>query len=206
MDIHHTAIVSPRARLGSGVVIGPYAIIHGGVTLNDDVHVRAHAVIGSPAEKHGQFTAAGYGVEVGEGTHISEFVTIHSGTEKKTKIGNNCYLLAHAHIGHDAQLQNKVTVGCGAIVGGHSIVGHGANLALGSILHQFSNIGQWAMVGMGGIVTKKTRIFPGSIYVGNPVRFLKENRVGLERAGISDEELAAARIAYLNDTPDWRRV
>ena len=204
MNIHHTAIVSPLARMGWDVTIGPFAIVHAGVSLGNNVTIRAHAVVGSSAEKHGYFKAEGHGVDIGDDTIISEFVTIHSGTEQKTRIGKRCVVLAHAHVGHDAQVADDCTVSCGALIGGHSIVGAGANLSLGCILHQFSRIGSWAMVGMGCVVPKNQRILPGRIYVGAPARSLKDNAIGLKRMNVTDLQLTQAQMDYIDATPEWK--
>ncbi len=203
-NIHKTAIVSPMARLGRNVIIGPYSVIHSGVTLNDDVIIRSHSVIGSPAEKTGFMTADGLGVEIGEGTHISEHVTIHSGIIRKTMIGKYCLLLTKSHVGHCSEIGNGSVISCAVLVGGETIVGEGANLGLGSITHQKSRIGAWSFLGAGAVVPKNRRILPGNIYVGAPAKFLKKNEIGLQRMNISDAELWRCQNNYILDTPDWK--
>lgn len=49
-DIHPTAIVSPSARLGKNVKVGPYTIIHGNVIIEDDGVIDAYCEIGYPAK------------------------------------------------------------------------------------------------------------------------------------------------------------
>lgn len=201
--ISRKAIVSTSARLGIGVQIDDFAIIHAGVILHDRVVVRSHAVIGSPAEKDGFLDKPGMGVEIGEGTHVSEHVTIHSGIIRKTTIGKNCFLLTKSHIGHCAIIGDGVTISCAVLVGGESIVGNGANLGLGAILHQKANVGSWAMVGANSFVPKNRRIIPGNVYIGSPIRFLKKNLVGLKRAGINDDTLFPIIAKYNQETPGW---
>ena len=43
--IHPTAIVSPKARLGERVSIGPYSIVDDNVEIGDDTWVGPHVVI-----------------------------------------------------------------------------------------------------------------------------------------------------------------
>jgi UDP-N-acetylglucosamine acyltransferase len=62
----------------------------------------------------------------------------------------------------------------------------GANLGLGSIIHQKHLIGPYAMLGAGCVVPKAKEIEPFNTYVGNPCRFLKINSIGLQRAGLTD--------------------
>ena len=44
--VHPTAIISPRARLGSNVVVGPYTIIHDNVVIGDGTVIESHCVMG----------------------------------------------------------------------------------------------------------------------------------------------------------------
>jgi UDP-N-acetylglucosamine acyltransferase len=192
------------ARLGRGVQIGDFAIIYSGVTLHDNVVIRSGAVIGSPAEKHGYFTAEGLGVEIKEGTHVSEFVTIHSGIIRKTVVGKNCVLLTKAHLGHCVNVGDNCTISCAALIGGESTIEDGANIALNATLHQRSRIGKWAMVGMSAVVPKNQRILPGKIYVGNPAHAIGKNEIGLKRMNISDAELWREQEKYIFETPDWK--
>ena len=46
------------------------------------------------------------------------------------------------------------------------------------------------MVGMGAVVTKTAKVYPGSTWVGNPAQAVGTNNVGLSRAGISEEMLS----------------
>jgi UDP-3-O-[3-hydroxymyristoyl] glucosamine N-acyltransferase len=48
MSISHLAVVSKNAKIGPGVTIDPFAIIHGGVTLEPEVIIGAYCEIGVP--------------------------------------------------------------------------------------------------------------------------------------------------------------
>ncbi len=203
--IHPTAIIGPDVVMGTGNFIGPYAVLFGKVHLGNRNRIRSHAVIGTPAEKHGHMENCGtHGVWIENDCHISEMVTIHAGTEKPTTIDSGTVILTKAHIGHDSHIGEGCTVSCSVLVGGHSNVGRGANLGLGAILHQFSFIGAWAMLGMGTVVKKHQRIIPGCTYVGVPARFVKNNTMGVQRSGVSQEGLQMMIEAYRTATAHWR--
>ena len=51
--IHPTAVIGPEVKLGSGNVIGPYAVLQGPLTLGDDNYVSAHVCLGGLAEVRG---------------------------------------------------------------------------------------------------------------------------------------------------------
>ena len=48
-QIHPTAVVDPRARLGDGVEIGPYCIVEGEVELGDACWLQAHVYLAGPS-------------------------------------------------------------------------------------------------------------------------------------------------------------
>jgi UDP-N-acetylglucosamine acyltransferase len=43
--IHPTAIIDPRAEIGSGTEIGPYVVIEGPVVIGSDNEIQAHAIL-----------------------------------------------------------------------------------------------------------------------------------------------------------------
>lgn len=188
--IHPTAIIGDYVEIGKYNYIGPYCIIRDNTIIGDGNRFESHCVVNSIPEHKSYFiSGTSFGTVIGNNNTIREFTTINAGTEQDTVIGNDNIMLRGSHCGHDVIIENNVTISCNVLLGGHSHVMEGANMALGSICHQYSVIGSYAMVGMGGIVTKSTKIEPGGIYVGNPVKFLKENQIGLERAGVTDVKL-----------------
>ena len=71
------------------------------------------------------------------------------------------------------------------MLGGHAQVLNGANLGMGAVVHQRLVIGERAMVGMGAVVTKS--VLPYATAFGNPATIRNVNKVGMERAGLSNE-------------------
>lgn len=160
-------------------MIHPTAIIYPNVKIGKNVHIGAYCVIGGPPEHRGFWDSDhNPGVVIGDNVRISNLVTIDAGTEIETRIGSGCVLLAHSHVGHDAQLLQGVTLSCGAKVGGHAIIGTGTNIGLNATIHQRVQVPGGCMIGMGAVVTKSTEktIWPNSVYVGNPAKYLRENK------------------------------
>lgn len=156
------------------------------------------ACVGAPGEdKRRGVDPANHGVVVDGGAVIREFCTVHGGFNASTHIGPRCYLMAHSHVGHDCVLGDEAQVSSGAILGGHTIVHSHANIGLGAITHQHTTIGAYAMVGMGSVVTKD--IPPFQTWAGNPARCIGYNRVGMERAGYTPEQIHA--VEYGQRTP-----
>lgn len=174
-DIHPTAIIGKNVVMGKGNKIGAYCVIIGDTIIGNNNVFESFCTIGSEPEHKEYFGKPNKGVIIGCDNIIREYVTINSGCERTTRLTNNCIMLRGSHLGHDSVVENNVTISCNVLVGGHSIIGPGANLGLGAILHQFSKIGCYSMIGMGTIVTKKSNIQCFGTYVGNPAKYIKEN-------------------------------
>jgi UDP-N-acetylglucosamine acyltransferase len=156
------------------VTIHPTAVIGPNVEIEDDVYIGPHCIIGFPAEWKGK-EEYGIGVVICSGARLTGLVTVDSGVERRTVIGRNCYLMKHSHVGHDAILQEGVTVSCGAKIGGHTFIGPHCNIGLNAVIHQKHVIAEGCMIGMGAVVPKSLSTGAYGVYVGNPAQFLKNN-------------------------------
>lgn len=150
------------------------AVIGDNVTIEDDVYIGPYCVIGMPPEWKGK-EDEGKGVLIKKGTRITGLVTIDSGVERITTIGENCYLMKHSHVGHDAQLDDNVTLSCGAKIGGHSVIGNNTNIGLNAVIHQKVIVPEGCMIGASGFVGKKSILKPFHKYAGVPVKELGTN-------------------------------
>jgi len=150
------------------------AVIGKNVTIEEDVYIGPYCVIGMPAEWKGKENID-QGVLIKKGTRITGLVTIDSGVERVTTIGENCYLMKHSHVGHDAQLKDNVTLSCGAKIGGHSIIESNTNIGLNAVVHQKVTVPEGCMIGASGFVGKKSILKPFHKYAGVPVKELGTN-------------------------------
>lgn len=196
--IHPTSIVEPGVIMGIGNYVGPFCYIKTGTVIGNSNRFEAYCSIGTCPEHRDYFTESVHPVEIGDNNVFREFVTINAGTVRNTIVKNNVTMLRGSHVGHDSEVWDKVILSCNVLVGGHSTVLEGANMGLGSICHQYSTIGPYSMVGMGGVVVKNSFILPGKIYAGIPVKLIKDNTVGLQRSGLSKEEYNKLKDLYEN--------
>ena len=213
MSVHATAIVSPRARLGSDVSIGPYAVVEDDTVIGDGCEVRAHAAVkrhtclGSGNRVHEGAVLGGEpqdlsfrGQEtrlvIGDRNVIREGATIHRSTEEggATVVGSDCFLMAYAHVAHDCRLGDGVILANNVMLAGHVEVGDRAFLGGGAAVHQFCRVGRLAMIG--GVAKVVQDCLPFVITDGHPARARALNVVGLRRAGASASQLRALREAY----------
>lgn len=155
--IHTSAMIGENVEIGEGTYIGPFCII------------------GYPAEHKGYWDKPVGKVIIGKNCVITGHVTIDAGTEGITWIGDNCWLLKHSHVGHDAHILDDVTISCGAKIGGHATIGRGTNIGLNACIHQRLNVPYECMIGMNAAVTKKLEMKPQRKYAGVPAKDIGSN-------------------------------
>ncbi|HDY88497.1 MAG TPA: hypothetical protein ENH82_10370 [bacterium] len=163
--------------------IHPSAQIADGVIIEDDVYIGPFCIIGYPAEHKGHWNPEhqfgqvnDHTVVIKKGTILTGHVTIDAGTVRDTVIGEKCFIMKSAHIGHDAIIGGNSIISPHAIIGGHCEIGLNVNFGMGSIIHQRAKVPDECMIGMGAIITKKTDMWKGGIFVGNPAYFLRQNK------------------------------
>ena len=193
--IHPTAIVEPGVIIGHNNFIGPGCFIKSGVVIGNNNRFEAFVMVGQIAEHRDQMRSktppVSGRVVIGHDNIFREFVGVHSGTKSHTIVGDHCTLLTKSHVSHDVVLHDGVTLSCGVMIGGHSILFDGCNFGLNACCHQFSRIGHFAMVGMGAVVTKKSTVEPFDLCVGVPAERIGENKIAIDRMCISDNDMRA---------------
>ncbi len=213
-EIHPSAIVSPRARLGRECFVGPYVtigddvvlgdrvridshcVVDGRTTIGDDTHIYPFVSIGLPPQ---DLKFAGEDTEtiIGCRNRIREFVTIHRGTKGgggMTRIGDDCFLMAQAHVAHDCLIGDHVIMANAATLAGHVSVHDRGNIGAYSGVHQFCRIGREAYVGGYSVVVKDA--LPFALTVGNHAKCYGLNKVGARRRGYSRETIDALHHAF----------
>lgn len=212
--IHATAIVSPRAEIGANCYIGPYTIIGDEVVVCEGVRVESHCVIDGRtfigrdthiypfvsiglASQDLKYRGEQSETRVGCRNRIREFVTIHRGTSgggMVTEVGDDCLIMAQAHIAHDCRIGNKVIMANAATLGGHVTIEDGANIGAYSGVHQFCRVGREAYVGGYSVIVKDP--LPFALTVGNHARCYGLNTTGMKRHGYSQNVIDTLHHAF----------
>lgn len=163
------------------------------IVQNSIIHHTAYighfCIIGGAPEKKGVYPHSPFGVTIGKDTHLTGHCTFDAGTVRNTKIGDNVFIMKAVHGGHDCDIEDDVTIACHSIIGGFVRICKGANLGLGVIVHPRQTIAPYCMIGAGAIVTKTAKIKPFEVWAGNPAKFIKMNDIGIEKAGLSKEDV-----------------
>ncbi len=211
--IHSTAVIDPEAEIASDAQIGPYAIIEGAVRIGPGCVIESHACLSGPmtlgpenfvghgavlgkSPQHKGYRGEATTLIVGEGNVFREQVTVHRGTVQgngETRIGDRNLFMIGAHVGHDCRIGDGCTLVNGALLAGHVTLDDACILSGHSAVQQRVRIGRLAMLGGLGSTTKD--IPPFVLQQGyNSVTGL--NLVGLRRAGMTAESIAALREAF----------
>jgi UDP-N-acetylglucosamine acyltransferase len=209
------AVVHPDAKLGEGVVIGPYCVIGPEVEIGDRTRLASHVVIdgrvrlgadndvapfaslGGPPQdlKYGGEPTS---VTIGDANRICEYVTVSRGTVGGggvTRIGDRNLFMAYAHIAHDDNVGSRIVFANAATLAGHVEVGDDATVGAFSGVHQFCRIAKHAFVGGYSVVTQDA--LPWVLTVGNRAVSHGVNVVGLRRKGYAPEIVEAINRCYV---------
>ena len=212
--IHETAIVSPQAGIGKDCYVGAYSTIGDAVVLGNNVHLESHVVINGKttigdetrifpfvsiglAPQDLKYNGEETATEIGKRNHIREFVTVHRGTQGGgglTQIGDDCLLMAQAHIAHDCRIGNEVIMANAATLAGHVTIADRANIGAYSGIHQFCRIGLEAFVGGYSVIVKDA--LPFAISQGNHAKCYGLNRLGMKRRGYAKETIEQLHHAF----------
>ena len=133
------------------------------------------AIVGHPPEaRDWPRDQPGIQPAIHDTARIEAYVTVDAGKERATTVGAGSWLLKHAHVGHDAIIEDRVEISTGAIVGGYCHIQDGARVGLGAVILPYRTVGAGAVIGAGAVVTKD--VPAGETWVGNPARNLEDSR------------------------------
>ena len=212
--IHPTAIVNIKSKVASSAVIGPYCIIGPDVEIGTNTKLHSHiSIIGNTkiGNSNEIFPHVSIGTDpqdlkyrgeknsiiIGDNNKLREYVNINPGTSQGgtvTKLGDNNLLMVYCHVAHDCNLGNNIVLANNVQVGGHVTIEDNAIIGGSCAIHQFSRIGQLAMVG--GMTGVLSDVIPFGLSLGNRNSLVGLNLIGLRRAKILNEEIKLLQKFY----------
>ncbi|MBI4003806.1 MAG: acyl-ACP--UDP-N-acetylglucosamine O-acyltransferase [Candidatus Omnitrophica bacterium] len=211
--IHPSVTIGKNVQLGGGNDIGPGCVIEDGViigsrnklwmnvyigpgtTIGDGNQIHMGAVIGHLPQDL-TFSGGASFTKIGHRNTIREYVTIHRGTkeESATVVGDDNFLMANAHLGHNCQVGSRTILTNLATLAGYCEVHDGAVISGMVVIHQFTRIGQLAMVS--GLSAVNKDVPPYLLCGGRPAVIQGINAVGLRRAGLAPPVREEIKRAY----------
>jgi UDP-N-acetylglucosamine acyltransferase len=172
------AVVTGRTEIGSETVIFPFATVG---EVPQDLKYKG--------EKSR--------LVVGQRCRIREGATLNLGTEGGggvTWVGDDVLIMTGAHVGHDAQIGNRVILVNQVAIAGHCVLGDDVIVGGLSGVHQFVRIGQGAIIGAVTMVTND--VIPYGLVQAPRGELDGLNLVGLKRRGVERGEITSLRAAY----------
>ena len=212
--IHKTAIVDAKAKISENAKIGPYSIIGPNVEIGHDTVIHSHvnivgntkvgknnqiypfSSIGTPPQDL-KYKGEKNSLVIGDNNKFREYVNINPGTEQGgriTSIGNNNLFMVYCHVAHDCKISDNIVLANNVQVGGHVSIEKSAIIGGSCAIHQFSRIGESAMIG--GMTGVLSDVIPFGLSMGNRNNLTGLNLIGLRRSKVSNENIKKIQLAY----------
>ena len=212
--IHPSAVVEDGAVLGDGVEIGPLCYVGPHVKIGDGTRLIAHcnvdgyttlgknnvlhpfAALGQPAQDHSVVPGAATYLNVGDNNIFREGCAIHTGTQPETAtvIGSNNFFMNGSHVAHNCRIGDNVHFISFAVIGGYGEVHDRAILSGLVAVHQFCRVGKLAIIS--GCSAFSQDVPPFMMAEGRNGGVKMINKVGLQRAGYTSEQISAVKQIF----------
>ena len=213
MAIHPTAVIDPKAELDSSVEVGAYAVVGPDVRIGAGSKIGHHVVVEgltTIGEQNTFFPFCSVGqapqdkkyageptrLEIGNGNTFRECVTLNTGTVQDvgvTRLGDDNWVMAYAHVAHDCQVGNNVVIANTVLLAGHVQVGDNCFLGGDAAVHQFVRIGAGAIVSGGSRIAQDV---PPNAMAAERNEVIGFNLVGLKRRGVPRESIRELKDAF----------
>ncbi len=216
MAIHPSSVISKEAEIGKGVVIGPFCVVRGRVQVGDGTHLDSHVCLGSDLGivKLGRNNRICAGAAVGgppqdlkykgeptqlimgDNNVIRELATINIGTPGGggiTRVGNDCLIMSYAHVAHDCSVGDHVVIANSSQLAGHVVLEDHVKVNGMCGFSQYVRVGKYAYIAGDSAINKD--ILPFTMAQGKYAVMRATNKIGLERAGFSKEDIESINRA-----------
>lgn len=208
--VHPSAVIDPGATLGADVVVGPFCVVGAGAVLGAGTELMGHVWVGPRtilgkrnrvfpfavlgAAPQSRAPSAERALVIGDGNVFREHVTVHTGTVQDTTIGSDGLFMVGAHLAHDVQVGDHVTLSNAVQIAGHVIIEDHATFGGLAGVAQRVRVGESAFVAAGAMCEED--VPPFVIVQGDRARVRVLNKVGLRRRAIDEAEIEALERAF----------
>ena len=195
VEIGPYCVIGENVAIARGTVLHSHVVVNGWTTIGEDCQIYPHCAIGG-ASQDKKYQGERSFTRIGNRTVIREYVSVNraTGEDQATIVGNDCLFLAYVHIAHNCVIGDEVTMSNLAQLAGHCIIDRHAVIGAMAGLHQFTRVGEYAMVGGASKVTRD--VPPFFLVEGNPATPYGLNSVGLRRADFSNDDRMEIKRFY----------
>lgn len=196
VKVHPFAFVDANVEIGDNCEIMPYASIMHGTRMGNECKVYQGAIVGADPQDF-RWKGTDTFCYIGNEVVIREHVIINRGiySQGGTRIGDKCFIMAEAHIGHDTQVMGRNVIGNGAMVAGDAVIGEGTILSSNAIVNEKVHVGRFVVLKGGTRVS--SNVPPFVIIAHNPATYYGINSTVMHKVGeYSDDDIDIAAKAY----------
>lgn len=166
---HIITVRGKTPRVGKNCFLAETAVLIGDVEIGDDCSIWYGAVLRGDVNP----------IRIGNGVNIQDNAVLHTLYEKSVvELGDD------VSVGHNATVHGA-KVGCGSLVG------------MGSVLLDYVEVGEGALVAAGAVVSPRTMVPARTLWAGVPARQVKELTEEQSR------EMATATAAGYKMYAEW---
>lgn len=206
-QIHSSAVVYPGAKIGYDNIVHAGAVIYPGVTMQNENTFFPYAVVGSPPQSVSEGKNLSGACLIGSHNSIREYATINSGgAVGQTVIGNDCIVMAYAHIGHHAKLHNRCVVSNAASIAGFVTIFAHAIVGANALVHQKTVIGAHAFLLPNSILRCSLKPFAlfgnSSEYRANRINIVALRRLNGKKKHLDQVKKLSQEIYVRSDLND----
>ena len=204
--LSNLAYIHPEAKIGKNVIIDAFAFIDKNVEIGDGTHIHPHVSILSGARigknneifenaiisaspQDFRWKGEDSFVVIGDNNKIREQVIINRSIllNGKTEIGNNSFIMAQTHIGHDSKIGNYCVLGNAVKIAGDVEIGNYCILSSNALVHEKCHLGEWVLIKGGCRVNG--HVPPFAVMAHNPISYFGVNAYVLKKAKKSDHTI-----------------
>lgn len=195
VTIQAFAYIDDNVEIGEGCIIGPHVSIRSGARIGKNNQFYDGCVISATPQDF-RWKGDESFVEIGDNNCFREHVIINRSiyAGKSTRIGNNSFIMAQTHIGHDSIIGDYVVLGNAVKIAGACRIGNYAILSSAAVVHENCEISDWVLIKGGCRVNGN--VPPFVIMAHNPIRYFGVNTYVLRKGGKSEETIDEIAKAY----------
>lgn len=197
VTIHPFAYIDKDVEIADGCEIMPYASVIAGTRMGRNNRVYQGAIVGADPQDF-RWKGVKSFCFIGDNNTIREHVIINRGifSEGGTRIGNDNFIMANSHVGHDSQIGNRCVLGNGVTMAGDCTIADCVILSSNSLLHEDSKVGKWTLVKGGCRIAGN--VPPYIIAAHNPVSYYGVNAYVMRKNGFTEDNIDDIAKAYRN--------
>lgn len=186
VTIHAFAFIDRNVEIGDGCIVWPHVSIRSGARIGKNNHFYDGCIVSATPQDFRWKGDDSY-VVIGDNNTIREHVIINRSIHKEgvTKIGNDSFIMAQSHIGHDTEIGNSVVIGNSVKIAGSCKIGDYSILSSCALVHEKCEIAEWVLIKGGCRVNNN--VPPYVIMAHNPITYFGVNAFVLRRGKFSEE-------------------